>query len=196
MRWVKTILVLLLLVLLFGAAGGWFLIRDNALHADAIVILEGGTGDARYLKGLDLLRSNYAKVLFLDARTDTTKYGHTPAEFAAAYLKESGGDMSDRVRVCPIENDGTRFEIKYVAKCLESIGARSALIVTSDYHTRRALSTAKTLAPQYQWTVAPSHYEPEFNWKWWQHREWAKRFVGEWERLIWWQLVDRWRKSD
>ncbi len=194
MRWVKTILVLLLLVVVFGAVGGWILIRDNAQRSDAIVVLEGGTGDARYLKALDLLRSNYAKVLFLDARTDTTKYGHTPAEFAAAYLKESAPDLGDRVRVCLIENDGTKFEIKYVAKCLESVGAKSALLVTSDYHTTRALSAAKVLAPQYQWTVAASHNESEFNWKWWQRREWAKRFVGEWERLIWWELVERWGK--
>ena len=196
MRWVKTFFVLLLVAVLLGATAGWFLMKDNAQRSDAIVVLEGGAGDARYLKGLDLLRSGYGQVLFLDARTDVRKYGHTPAEWAAAYIKESAGEFGDRVRVCPTSENGTKFEMKYVAMCLDSVGAKSVLIVTSDYHSRRALSTAQVVRPQYQWTVAASHYEPEFNWKWWREREWAKTFAFEWERLIWWELVDRWRKSE
>jgi hypothetical protein len=29
--------------------------------------------------------------------------------------------------------------------------------------------------------------------QWWQHREWAKVNFEEWSKLIWWELVDRWR---
>jgi uncharacterized SAM-binding protein YcdF (DUF218 family) len=193
MRWVKRLIFLLVLLGVFGAAAGWWLIRDNAQKSDAIVVLDGGASDARYLKGLELLRAGYGKTLFLDARADVRQYGHTPAEHAAAYIKETAGDLGDRVRVCPTNENGTKFEIKYVAKCLDSVGARSVLIVTSDYHTRRALSTAKKLMPEYGWTVAAAYYDPEFNWKWWKQREWAKTFVGEWERLVWWEAVDRWK---
>jgi uncharacterized SAM-binding protein YcdF (DUF218 family) len=194
MRWLKAFILLLVILAVCGAAAGWWLIRDNVQKSDAIVVLDGGMGDARYLKGLELLRNGYGKTLFLDARTDVREYGHTPAEWAATYIKETAGDLGDRVRVCPTSENGTRFEIKYVVKCLDSVGARSVLIVTSDYHTRRALSTAKKIAPGYGWTVAAAKYDPEFNWKWWRQREWAKTFVGEWERLIWWEAVDRWRQ--
>jgi hypothetical protein len=195
MRWFKLLAFLSALLVVFSLAAGWWLIRDNAQRSDAIVVLDGGAGDARYLKGLDLLRSGYGKVMFLDARTDVRQFGHTPAENAAAYIKETASEFGDRVKVCPTSENGTKFEIKFVAKCLDSVGAKSVLLVTSDYHTRRALSTAGKVLPQFQWTVAASHYEPEFNWKWWRQREWAKTFVGEWERLIWWELVDRWRSN-
>jgi hypothetical protein len=28
---------------------------------------------------------------------------------------------------------------------------------------------------------------------WWKHRRWAKALLDEWEKLIWWELVDRWK---
>ena len=196
MRWLKRLIFLLVLVVGFGAAAGWWLIRENAQKSDAIVVLDGGNGDARYLKGLELLRNGYGKTLFLDARTDMRQYGHQPADWAALYIKETAADLGDRVRVCPTQENGTKFEIKYVAHCLDSVGAKSVLLVTSDYHTRRALSTAKKVGAGYSWTVAAAYYDPEFNWKWWRQREWAKTFVGEWERLVWWEAVDRWRSSN
>ncbi len=194
MRMLKKILALLILLTAFGAVAGWLLIKDNAQKSDAIVVLDGGGGDARYLKGLELLRAGYGKVMFLDGRADVRMWGHTPADYVATFVKETAGDQVDRVKVCPTHENGTKFEIKYVTKCLDSVGAKSVLIVTSDYHTRRALSTAQKIAPGYQWTVAAATYDPEFNWKWWKQREWAKTFVGEWERLVWWEAVDRWRK--
>jgi len=67
------------------------------------------------------------------------------------------------------------------------------LLVTSDYHTRRALSTFRKKAPGIEWTVASLSDPTEFGVKWWQRREWAKTLVGEWERVVWWHLVDRWK---
>jgi len=124
-RWLKSILYLSVLVIGFAAASGWLLIQDNAQKSDAIVVLDGGAGDARYRKGLELLRNGYGKVLFWDARTDVSIYGHTPAELAASYQKETAGDMGDRVRVCPTMENGTQLETKYVLKCMESVGART-----------------------------------------------------------------------
>src|SRR3954452_25515082 len=112
MRWIVRFIFLLVLLVAFGAAAGWFLIRDNAQKSDAIVVLDGGAGDARYLKGLELLRNGYGKVLFLDARIDERRYGHTPADNAAAFIKDTAGDLGDRVRVCQTSENGTKFEIK------------------------------------------------------------------------------------
>src|SRR3954469_12338219 len=109
MRRVIRFVLFLVLLVAFGAAAGWFLIKDNAQKSDAIVVLDGGAGDARYLKGLELLRNGYGKVLFLDARTDVRHYGHTPTENAAVFVRETAGVMADRVRVCPTSENGTQF---------------------------------------------------------------------------------------
>jgi uncharacterized SAM-binding protein YcdF (DUF218 family) len=67
------------------------------------------------------------------------------------------------------------------------------LIVTSDYHTRRALRTFQREAPDYEFSVAAAYDANEFGGQWWRHRQWAKVNFEEWLRLIWWELVDRWR---
>src|SRR5580693_8799663 len=35
--------------------------------------------------------------------------------------------------------------------------------------------------------------DAEFGTHWWTHREWAKTCLGEWERLIWWDALERWK---
>ncbi len=38
-------------------------------------------------------------------------------------------------------------------RCLSKLNAKRVLIVTSDYHTRRALSIFSELLPQYEWSA-------------------------------------------
>jgi uncharacterized SAM-binding protein YcdF (DUF218 family) len=66
------------------------------------------------------------------------------------------------------------------------------LLVTSDYHTRRALSTFNRVLPR-DYSIAAVFDAREFGVQWWRHREWAKMNFDEWLKLIWWELVDRWR---
>ncbi|HJU12425.1 MAG TPA: YdcF family protein, partial [Candidatus Binataceae bacterium] len=106
---------------------------------------------------------------------------------------ESAGDLAGRVHVCPIRADSTRGEAEYIRACLERLHPRSVLIVTSDYHTRRALSIARRMMPQYRWSVAASSDPASFGPQWWKHREWAKINFLEWQRLLWWELAERWR---
>jgi uncharacterized SAM-binding protein YcdF (DUF218 family) len=190
---------LFFLALLLALAGcvlgsGRFLVRDNAEKSDAIVVLAGDRTNSRYLKGLEMLRAGYGKVMLVDAQEDFLFYGHSPAEYAERYIKESAGADADRVKVCKCQGDGTRIETRWVTQCMEQVGAKSGLIVTSDFHTRRALSVFQTVRPQYRWTVTPSHDPSIFGVRWWQNREWAKTLVGEWERTLWWNFIDRWRK--
>jgi len=67
------------------------------------------------------------------------------------------------------------------------------LLVTSDFHTRRALNVFRREIPEYEYSVAGSHDAAQFGERWWTHRQWAKTFVNEWARLLWWKLVDQWR---
>jgi len=40
-------------------------------------------------------------------------------------------------------------------------------------------------------TAAPD--ETAYGTDWWRRRDWAKTWLGETERFLWWELVDRWR---
>ncbi|MBV9609559.1 MAG: YdcF family protein, partial [Acidobacteria bacterium] len=84
-------------------------------------------------------------------------------------------------------------ETKYVESCIGS--AQSVMLVTSDYHTRRALAVFRKRLPNHIFYVAGASNPYLFGRRWWEHREWAKTTAMEWEKLLWWELVDSWRPT-
>ena len=138
---------------------------------------------------MELLRAGYGKHLLLDASSDSSYYGRTPAEYADAFLKQDAKDMAGQVSVCPFEDDSTDTETKYVARCLASFHPTSVLLVTSDWHTARAGSIFARRLPQYHWSAAAAHDDRIFGLNWWRHREWAKTTFQEWLKVIWWNAT-------
>jgi uncharacterized SAM-binding protein YcdF (DUF218 family) len=67
------------------------------------------------------------------------------------------------------------------------------LLVTSDYHTRRALGIFKHELRRHDISVAAASDPSQFGNAWWKHRQWAKTNFDEWLKLVWWKVVDRWR---
>jgi len=191
----KRIVVLFLLIGLLGflLLAGHALVTDHPEKSDVIVVLAGDSIDQRYRHGMELLRAGYGRRLFLDASSDSNYFGHTPAEYAAGFLKEDAHELEPFVSVCPFEEDSTITETLYVAKCLEQFHPQRILLVTSDFHTARALSIFAHRLPQYQWSVAAAKDGRLFGERWWQHREWAKIVFLEWLKVAWWNVVDRWR---
>ncbi len=123
---------------LFAGFAGRLLVSDHPQKSDVIVVLAGDSQDERYRHGMELLRAGYGKHLFLDASSDSSYFGHTPAEYADAFLKQDAKDMAAQVSVCPFEDDSTDTETQYVARCLAPLHPASVLLVTSDWHTARA----------------------------------------------------------
>jgi uncharacterized SAM-binding protein YcdF (DUF218 family) len=96
--------------------------------------------------------------------------------------------------VCPIAGLSTIAEADDVNRCLQPLGAHRVLLVTSEYHTHRALMIFRQRLPQYQFSVAAARSPAEFGEAWWTHREWAKVTFDEWSKMLWWETVDRWRR--
>ena len=96
------------------------------------------------------------------------------------------------VQVCPGRMVSTAEEVAVAAPCLLSQHAHRILIVTSAYHTRRALAVFRHRLPQYEWSVTPAPDESAYGQEWWRRRAWAKTWLGETERFAWRELVGRW----
>jgi len=186
-------LVLLVGVLVFARFAGSMLVRDHPEKSDVIVVLAGDSQDERYRRGMELLRAGYGRHLFLDASSDSRYFGHTPAEYAEAFIKQDAKEMATQVSVCAFELDSTLTETGYVAKCLEPLHPANVLLVTSDWHTMRARSIFVHHLPQYHWSVAAAKDPRLFGTSWWHRREWAKITFNEWLKVVWWNCIDRWR---
>jgi uncharacterized SAM-binding protein YcdF (DUF218 family) len=166
------------------------LVVDQPEKSDAIVVLAGET-NVRPSRALELLRQGYASHVFLNAQVKELVYDQHLTDIAQKYADGLG--ESGRVSVCPIVSLSTFAEVEDVSRCLRSVDAHKVLIVTSDFHTRRALMTLRHRLPKYQFSVAAARDQDRFGNNWWTTREWAKVTFDEWARIIWFEAVDRWR---
>ena len=191
---VVLLILLVLAALLFFRPGG-YLVVDQPQKSDAIVVLGGDSIDLRYWRGMDLLRAGYGKELILDVVPGEV-FGHSTVELAQDFLARTAGANAPQVSVCQIYGDSTKAEAPQATACIRRLqpGFHSAVIVSDDYHTRRALSIFRDLEPQYEWTAAAARNDYLFGVPWWKHREWAKTYLTEVQKLLYWELFDRWRK--
>jgi uncharacterized SAM-binding protein YcdF (DUF218 family) len=194
MKALIAIAVLLILAgaLLFFQPGGYFVVNSPE-KSDAIVTLGGGQVDSRYWRGLELLRAGYGQHLVVDVVAGAV-YGHRTTDLATDFIAHTAGDNASQVSICVIQGDSTKDEAPQTGACLQRLqpAPRSVILVTDDYHTRRALSIFRKRQPQYQWTPAAASNE-FFGQPWWKDREWAKTYLTEMQKFLWWELWDRWR---
>jgi uncharacterized SAM-binding protein YcdF (DUF218 family) len=189
MRLFRFLLVLLILALLFASQAARFLVVDSPQKSDVIVVLAGET-IVRPERGLELLRQGMAQRLFFDAETGRIFNSHL-TDIAQKFIQEQPD--ASQLAVCGVESHSTLAETADVERCIAPLHPHRVLLVTSDYHTRRAVSIFSHRLPQYQWSIAAAHNPAQFGNAWWTDREWAKVTFDEWSKLIWWEAVDRWR---
>lgn len=182
--------LLVLLGIIFAVNAGRMLVVDAPEKSDVIVVLAGET-DRRPALALQLLDDGYAKRVYIDVNDGAKIYEYTEADLAEKYIHDLPEAAS--IQVCPIAGLSTRDESHDVKKCLAEEKSDRILIVTSDFHTRRALSIFRHELHGMSFSIAAAHSEREFGIRWWRHREWAKTCLYEWLRLLWWNAVDRWR---
>ncbi len=187
--WTLAGLGLAVLLVFWAARAGTFLVVDAPRPSDVIVVLAGET-DRRPARALELLEQGNANRVPIDGPTDARIYTFTQLELAQKYVQ--GLPQAAAVSVCPIDGLSTKDETRDVGKCLARVNSRTVLIVTSDFHTRRAGSIFRSKLPGRTFSVAASHDSAQFGTRWWTHRQWAKTLVDEWLRLLWWNVVERW----
>jgi DUF218 domain len=174
----------------FAADAGSFLVVDAPEPSDAIVVLAGET-DHRPARGLQLLDQGYGRRIVLDVPAGVEIFGFEEVQLATKYAQDRPEAAS--VRVCPIFGLSTRDGSRDAAKCLAEVEGTRILIVTSDFHTRRALSIFRHEVHGKTFSIAAAHDDRQFGSRWWTHRQWAKTCADEWLKLFWWNAVDRWR---
>ncbi len=181
---------LLGIAIVLATKAGGFLIVDQPHPSDVILVLAGET-DHRPQLALELLNKHLARRIIVDVPAKATIYEFTEIQLAERYIQDL--PQPELVSVCAIDGLSTKEESRDAEKCLQREGARSVLIVTSDFHTRRALAIFRHELPTYRFSIAGAHDEEGFGARWWTHRQWAKTFFDEWVRLLWWEAIDRWR---
>jgi hypothetical protein len=174
----------------FAVNAGRLLVVDAPQPSDVILVLAGET-DRRPARALQLLDQGYGRRVVIDVPAQPKIYEFTQVQLAEEYIQHI--PQSASVRICPIKGLSTREESHDVERCLAGEVGAQVLIVTSDYHTRRALSIFRHEIHGKFFSVAAARDDIQFGTRWWIKRQWAKTCLDEWLRLVWWEGVERWR---
>lgn len=184
---------ILLLLLMLGLIA-WFE-RDRILtglgqalvessppeKADIIVVLAGDPTGNRILKAGELVRDGYAPLALISGPGD--EYGLHECDLAIPFAVKRGYPESEFAHA---EHDATstRAEVAALTPDLRRRGVHKVLLVTSDYHTRRAAKLFRAAAPEMTVvvTAAPDKYFTPGGW--WKNREGQKTFLTEWEKTV------------
>src|ERR1700693_2615445 len=172
--WILALSVLAGLSVGLATQAGNFLIVDAPSRSDAILVLAGET-DRRPQRALELLSQGYGRRVVLDVPTNAKIYEFTQIELAQKYIEDL--PQPAPVSICPIHGLSTKDESREPENCLQRAGAKSVLIVTSDFHTRRALEVFRREFPEREYSVAAAGNDEGFGSRGWTHSRGAKTFV-------------------
>ncbi len=168
--------------------GHWFFIQTKVANADAIVVLAGG-GPERLCHGIDLYKRGLAKELWytgdhpLETRSDFMD-SEQALNFALRY-----GVPKEKIRLLP--STSTFEDGKSISVLVKERGMQSIIVVTSWYHTRRAMnvirhSVAGANVVVYVSSSTNLPYTPN---NWWRDEEGLVSVVNETIKtaLYWWR---------
>ncbi|HXG34846.1 MAG TPA: YdcF family protein [Bryobacteraceae bacterium] len=159
------------------AALGGFLVRaDPPGRAELAVVLAGDWWGNRILKAGELVRRGYVPRALVSGPDGA--YGYHECDLAIPFAVRRGFPEHWFVHLHH-RGYSTREEAQAVLPELRRRGIRSVLIVTSDYHTRRAGAIYRSLAPDLQIRVvaAPDAFFRADTW--WQTRQGRKQWFYE-----------------
>jgi uncharacterized SAM-binding protein YcdF (DUF218 family) len=182
-RIVWLLAVLAFLVAAFAAHPVWlaaashFLVRADApAPADAVLVLAGDTFGHRILKGAELVRQGFAPRVLVSGPPGF--YGAHECDLAIPFAVKRGYPESDFVPL-PHEGRSTREEAQWLLPELRRRGVRRLLLVTSDYHTRRAGAVFRAAGRDFDVLVVSVPDEFFTAGGWWKTREGRKRMATE-----------------
>lgn len=166
------------------ALGNSFIENDGPQKADAIVVMGGDNYGTRIIKAAQLAEAGYAPYVIVSG---PPILGEHESDITIHYA-ETKGYPASLFHALTSECNSTRTETAFIGKYLKSQGIRKILLVTSNYHTRRAAYLMRSQNP-WLWVVvvaAPDRYFTADGW--WKTRGGQKTFFFEAIKRIatWW----------
>lgn len=177
---------------LLRVAGNFWVVDDGPAASDAIVILgdDNYEGD-RAARAAEVLKAGWAPRIIASGRY-LRPYASI-AQLEQHDLLERGVPASAIVPL-PSRASNTREEGEVIGKFIAAHGWKRILVITSNYHTRRArYILRRVLPPGTMLRVLPANdvnYDPD---SWWQTRRGVKIFFHEAVGMIvaMWELRSR-----
>ncbi len=185
LRWLIPLTALAAVVALHPAwlrlLGAWLLKGEEPFRAEAVVVLAGDGYGHRIRTAAELVRQGYAPKVLVSGPDGL--YGYHECDLAIPYATKLGYPAAWFVPL-PNSANSTRAEARALLAECRRRNIRKFMVVTSTYHTRRAGSIFRWLAPEAELRVVAAP-DPLFDPRsWWRTRAGLKIVLLEWEKTI------------
>jgi uncharacterized SAM-binding protein YcdF (DUF218 family) len=183
------LLILVLLVALIalthsiwmGWMGAFLVDAEKPVHADVIVVLGGDPYGHRILRAAELVKEGYASKILVSGAPGF--YDLHESDLAIPFATRRGYPAA---WFAPLLNNAhsTDEEALAIRPELEKLHTHRVMVVTSDYHTRRALRILRAHWPgiEIHMVAAPDEFFSPYGW--WHTREGRKVFLLEWSKTL------------
>jgi uncharacterized SAM-binding protein YcdF (DUF218 family) len=162
--------------------------KDDIKPSDALVVLTGDYTGTRMQAGISLLKKQMGKYIIFNGGKTYWKINHS--ELVLRQLSAAGISSEKAVWSDDQNAQSTREEAVVNIRLLKEKGAKSFILITSDYHTARSARVYEKLIHHQglEMVVYPVQ-DPTVKLNgWWKDRSSAKNVLLEFEKTIWYFL--------
>jgi len=167
-------------------AGGFLVAQEGPPRkADAALVLAGDSFGRRILRGAELVREGFVPLVYVSGPDEL--YGFSEDELAIRFAVKNG-QPAEWFQGLPNQANSTEDEARALLPELQRRGVRRLLLVTSNFHTRRATRIFRKYAQQltpgmqiHPVAAQDALYHPD---RWWQSRPSQKTFLLEWTKTL------------
>jgi uncharacterized SAM-binding protein YcdF (DUF218 family) len=167
---------------LLTMAGALLVKDDGPRKADAILVLGGDDSGARIIKAAQLATEGYSSYVLVSGPPNLL--GHD-SDGTIEFARRNGypGSLFRPIWLPP-GTDSTRSEATFLGNYLRTHAIHNILLVTSNFHSRRAARLWRKQAPWIAVTVVAAP-DPSFTPDgWWKTRTGQKVFLLEWTKTV------------
>lgn len=161
--------------------GKWLVQAESPEKAEAIVVLAGDFSGNRILKAAGLAREQYAPLVLVSGPYEV--YGRNEASLAID-LAVSKGFPAAWFRAVIHRSDSTVDEANAMRRVLRDSHYRKVLLVTSDFHTRRAGRIFRRTMPEIEFHMIAARAQDFAPETWWKTRPGRKVVLQEWTKTL------------
>ena len=163
--------------------GNSLIIDDPLEKKDIIVVLSGSETGERVIKGVELYKKNFStKIIMIGSKIQWNTYEHKIMKDHAIHL-----GVPEHAVEAVEQGHSTYAQAKKLAGIMRNEGYKSAIVVTSDYHTKRTkfIFNKLFLPSGLNFIVCPSPSERFKVKEWWKSSDYAKIVFYEYTKLLW-----------
>lgn len=164
-----------------GWMGAFLVDGEKPVRADIVVVLAGDPYGHRILKAAELVKDGYAPSVVVSGPPGF--YDLHESDLAIPFAVRRGYPAAWFIPF-PHNALSTQDEAVALLPEIEKFRARRVIVVTSDYHTRRALRIVRPSWPgiEIHMVAAPDEFFTANGW--WRSREARKTFFLEWTKTL------------